>query len=344
MFGFAHPEWLFLELLIPPVVWWWLKRPRQALRFSDAGFLAELPPGRRQVARWTGAALRGAGLFVLILALAGPRWADPSSRLSTQGIAIEILVDVSGSMAEKDFDWDQQRVTRLEAVKKVFRLFVEGGTTPRGERLEGRPNDLIGLITFATRPTIACPLTLSHDVLLEMLAAEEPRTVPGESRTNIGDAIAWGVNDLRRARPRRKILVLFTDGEHNVDPPRLKPRQAAQLAAAEGIPIYGIDAGSDMVGPEAEKEGITRSPEDRASAVKALQAISEKMTAGKYFRAQDTQSLLDVCREIDRLEKERIESFQYRYYREGFAWFGLGALVLLVAAYVLDWTVWLRVL
>src|SRR4029077_14027143 len=115
-------------------------------------------------------------------------WPDPSSRLSTEGIAIVILVDVSGSMGENDFQWEGKQVTRLDAVKKVFKLFVRGGTAPNGERLEGRPSDLIGLVTFATRPSVACPLTLSHDVLLEMLAAEEPRTVPGESRTNIGDA------------------------------------------------------------------------------------------------------------------------------------------------------------
>jgi Ca-activated chloride channel family protein len=344
MFGFAHPEWLTLALLVPFVIWWWLKRRRPSLRYSDVGFLTGLPAGRRRRAVWTGVTLRAAGLLLLVIALAGPRWADPSSRLSTEGIAIEILVDVSGSMGEKDFEWDKKHITRLEAVKKVFQLFVRGGTAPQGERLDGRPNDLIGLITFATRPTIACPLTLSHDVLLQMLVAEEPRTVPGESRTNIGDAIAWGVNDLRKARQRRRIMVLFTDGEHNVDPPRLKPRQAAQLAAAEGIPIYAIDAGSDLPGPETEKEGITRSAEDRANAVKVLRAISETMTDGRYFRAQDTQSLLDVCRQIDRLEKEKIESFQYRYYREGYAWAGLASLLFLVVAYLLDWTIWLKVM
>jgi Ca-activated chloride channel family protein len=353
MFGFGNPEWLFLALAVPPLVWWWLRQRRGALRYSDTLFLAELPAGRRRLAAWGGAALRAAGLFLLVVGLAGPRWADARSRLSTEGIAISIVVDVSGSMAEEDFEWDKQRISRLQAVKKVFHLFVSGGTAPGGERLEGRPNDLIGLITFATRPNTACPLTLSHDVLLQMLQAEEPRTVPGESQTNIGDAIAWGVIALDKAKPRRKVLVLFTDGEHNVEKLKdgsgrdvdvLKPRQAAQLAAARGFPIYAIDAGGESAGAEAEREGQPRSAEDRAKAVKTLKAISEKMTKGKYFRAQDTASLIEVCREIDRLERQDIESFQYRYYYEGYLWFGLASLVLFAAVHYLEWTFWRRTL
>src|SRR5262249_73759 len=231
--------------------------------------------------------------------LAGRRWATARQRLSTEGIAIEILVDVSGSMGEEDFEWQKKRISRLEAVKKVFHLFVKGGAAPGGERLAGRPNDLIGLVTFATRPKPACPLTLSHDVVLKILKQEEPRVLPDEGRTNIGDAIAWGVAELDKAKPSRKILVLLTDGEDNVETLKekggkdvavLKPRQAAQLAASKGIPIYAIDAGGESAGSEGEKEDEARSAESRANAVKILKAISEKMTRGKYFQAQNTQA------------------------------------------------------
>jgi Ca-activated chloride channel family protein len=344
MFGFAHPEWLLLGLLVPLLVWYWLRLRRPALRYSDTRILTASPAGRRRIATWASATLRTLALLLLVAALAGPRWADAGSRLTSEGIAIEILVDVSGSMAEKDFKWNKKRISRLAAVKRVFQLFVGGGEAPGGERLDGRRNDLIGLVTFATRPRTACPLTLSHDALLDILRAEKPRTVPEESRTNIGDAIAWGVDDLSRAKPRRKILVLFTDGEHNVDPPALLPRQAAQLAAGQDIPIYAIDAGGESAGPEGTKEDRSRSAEDRAKAVKILQSISEKMTHGKYFRAQDTRALLEVCQEIDRLEKQKIESFDYRYYYEGHAWFGLAALVLFVSVHALEWTLWKRAL
>jgi Ca-activated chloride channel family protein len=343
MFEFAHPGFLVLLAAVPPLVWIWVRRRRPALRFSATGILTELPAGRRRRATLLSAALRTAGVGLLIVALAGPRWADAGSRLSTEGIAIEILVDVSGSMAEKDFEWDKKRVSRLKAVKNVFRLFVRGGGAPDGRRLEGRPNDLIGLITFATRPQSACPLTLSHDVLLEVLRGEEPRTVPEESRTNIGDAIAWGVNDLVKAAPRRRVIVLLTDGEHNVPPPALTPRQAAQLAGSQEIPVYAVDAGGESGGAEAGDAARPRSAEDRVRAVQALQAVA-KITGGKYFRAQDAGALLEVCQEIDRLERQPIQSFQYRYYSEGVAWFGLAAFGLLTAVHALEWTVWRRAL
>src|SRR6185437_1225945 len=99
--------------------------------------------------------------------LSGPRWPDLRTRIETEGIAIVMLVDVSGSMAERDFDWRGEPVSRLEAVKKVFHLFVSGGegtdTTGDGtdvSNFQGRPTDQIGLVTFATRPETACPLTL----------------------------------------------------------------------------------------------------------------------------------------------------------------------------------------
>jgi Ca-activated chloride channel family protein len=353
MFGFAHPEFLFLALAVPLLMWWWLRQRRAALRFSDTAFLAELPRGRRRWAIWLTTLFRTMALLLLVAGLAGPRWADARQRLSTEGIAIEILVDVSGSMAEEDFEWDKQRISRLDAVKKVFELFVKGGLASGGVRLEGRPNDLVGVITFATRPKTACPLTLSHDVVLKILKEQEPRVLPEESRTNIGDAIAWGVGELEKARPSRKVLVLLTDGEHNVETlkdksgnevPVLKPRQAAQLAASKGITIYAIDAGGETAGSEFEKDDAPRSAESRADAVKVLKAISEKMTKGKYFQARDAQALVGVCQDIDRMERQEIESFQYKFYSEGFAWFGVGALALLVMVHLLEWTFWRRAL
>jgi Ca-activated chloride channel homolog len=244
-------------------------------------------------------------------------------------------------MAEPDFVWKDERITRLEAVKRAFILFVDGGQVLDGEPLEGRPDDLIALVTFATRPESACPLTLSHSALLRILAKEEARTVPTESQTNIGDAIAWGLKRLESAGSRRKVMVLLTDGEHNVPPPALKPRQAAQIASQLRVPIYAIDAGGQSGSEASDREGHTGS-EDRANAERILQAVA-KITGGRYFRAHDSQTLLAVCRDIDRLERQPIQSFQYRRYYEGYTWFGLASLVLLVGMQVLDMTLWQRV-
>jgi Ca-activated chloride channel family protein len=349
MIHFAHPAFLLLALAVPPVIWWWVRQRRGALRYPSTGLFAGLPAGSSRLARWAGAGGRALALLLGVVALAGPRWPDTGSRLPTEGIAIEMIVDVSGSMGQADFQWEGRPITRLDAVKRAFRLFVQGGPAGDGQRLEGRPDDLIGLVTFATLPESPCPLTLSHSVLLQMLDAAEPKVVPTECQTNIGDAITWGLLRLEAARGRRRIMVLLSDGEHNVPPPALKPRPAAQFAANEGIPIYTIDAGGDVSTgegpaalPAATGETVATQAELRADGIRTLKNIAE-LTGGQYFRARDTETLLAVCQKIDGLERQKIESFRYRRYYEGFAWAALASFVLLVGVYFLEVTWWLRV-
>jgi Ca-activated chloride channel family protein len=355
MVSFSNPAYLLLLLLVPPLMLWWLRQPRRALRHSLVARLLHLPVGRSRRARRAGAFLRALALVLLVLALAGPRWPDRHSRIDTEGIAIVILVDVSGSMAEPDFTWQGQPVTRLGAVKKVFELFVRGGAeegeTPDGsspQDFEGRPSDLIGVVTFANRPETLCPLTLSHSVLVTMLKGESPRAVPGESETNISDAIALGLHRLHSAGPRRKVLILLSDGDNTVPDSRSgwTPRQAAQVAAGLNIPIYTIDAGSDAAPgrePAAETDSSEgASPADkRAAAVQTLTDLA-RITHGRYFSGHDTESLLAACRGIDSLERSDIHSFQYRRYHESYPWLALASFVSLCLALVLEQTLWRR--
>jgi Ca-activated chloride channel family protein len=326
---FAQPWWLLLLLLVPLLMGWWRKRQQPALRFPQTGLLAQVPSLRSRLARWGGLGLRTAAIVLIVLALAGPRW-PRGNPIPTEGIAIVMVVDVSGSMAEMDFDWQGELISRLQAAQRAFHLFVKGGEGPGGETLPGRGTDLVGLVTFAARPESACPLTLSHSVLLRTLDEQSPRVGAGESETNISDAIALGLHRLQSAGKRRKVLVLLSDGEHNVPHPQSgwTPRQAAQIAANLGVPIYAIDAGGP---PDPKAPGGRR----------ALQAIAE-ISSGRYFEARDTASLLQVCQRIDALERQTIESFQYRRYTELFAWFSLAALTALVLVQALESTVWRR--
>src|SRR5579884_2592984 len=293
---FANALYLWLLLLVPPLFWWGLRRRRSALRHPGVGELRGLPSGKARWARWGSSILRSLALLLLILAVAGPRWPDLHTRIETEGIAIVMLVDVSGSMAERDFDWRGEPITRLDAVKKVFHLFISGGDGSEAaaddtdvSSFQGRPTDQIGLVTFATRPETACPLTLSHSVLLHLLQAEQPRTIPGESETNISDAVAMGLHRLRSAGPRRKVLVLLSDGEHNVPHPQSgwTPRQAAQVANGLHVPIYTIDAGGSGASAKepatkhADKPAGAASPgEARARAVRRLEEMA-RITNGR---------------------------------------------------------------
>jgi Ca-activated chloride channel family protein len=282
--------------------------------------------------------MRGLALLLLIIALAGPRWPDPGTRLPTFGISITMVVDVSRSMKEEDFVWQERKISRLDAVKKVFRLFVAGGSGPDGQQLAGRSNDLIGLVTFATRPDTACPLTLNHAALLDIMDAQQPRTQPGEGTTNLGDAVAWALHRLQQAPTKRKVMILLTDGEHNEPPPALKPAQAGQLAANLGVRIYAIHAHS---GQPPKSTADPKAAAEWKNARDTLQKLAN-VTQGRFFAAGDTASLLDVWEQIDQLEREEILSLQYRRYYEGFVWFAVASLGLWLALGILESTVWRR--
>src|ERR1700726_698736 len=128
MLPFADPVYLLLLVPVPLLIWWWLRQRRNALRYPATTLLA-------------------LGLVLLIIALAGPRTPDLRTRIDTEGVALVMVVDVSGSMGEADFVWDGEPVTRLDAVKRVFRLFVEGGNGG------GKTADGTTLTTFDGRHT-----------------------------------------------------------------------------------------------------------------------------------------------------------------------------------------------
>jgi Ca-activated chloride channel family protein len=189
-------------------------------------------------------------------------------------------------------------------------------------------------------------LTLSHSVLLRLLEAEQPRSVPGDSETNISDAVVEALHRLQHATPKRKVVVLLTDGEHNVasPPSGWSPRQAGQIATSLGVPIYTIDAGNDNV---PVREGTAPPPDGpnsavaRAQAVRTLQELA-RMSGGEYYSAHDTPGLLKACRRIDALERSDIRSFRYRRYHEMYPAFALAALALFALAVGLDLTIWRR--
>jgi Ca-activated chloride channel family protein len=341
---FEEPAWLLLLPAVPILVGWWALRKSAALRFSDTRGLRAINSRRGFIARWCGALVRVLALAAMLIALAGPRWPDPGNRLPTEGIAVLLVVDFSGSMNEPDFVWRDKPITRWKAMQHGFRLFITGGQGPHGETLPGRSNDLFGLVVFAEHPRTACPLTLSHDTLLQLFDREEPGKGGNDPATNIGDAIAWGVHRLNASPMRQKVMVLVTDGEHNVDTPALRPKKAAQLAGHFGIPIYIVDAGPEVVtlGQPADQQKANKNRQD---ARKEMQDVA-KITGGQYFPATDGKGLLEAYgklnEELDRRDREQIETYRYRHYREGFAWFATAGLMLLVVLLGLELTVWRR--
>jgi Ca-activated chloride channel family protein len=289
-------------------------------------------------------------LGLLIVALARPRKGTVLSEISTEGVAIEAVVDRSGSM-QAEMNYYGQKLNRLEAVKKVFSAFISGDE----KGLTGRSGDLIGLITFARYADTRCPLVLSHNVLLEFLKKTEIVRLRSEDGTAIGDAIALaaarlkkaeeeveqrraqlgmaGVNDSESRQEsdfkiKSKAIILLTDGRNNMG--EYDPLEAAKLAKEWGIKIYTIGIGSAQAYTTIQTiMGPFKMPTHQDLDEGLLKAIAEK-TSGFYSRADDAEALHEIVEKIDSLEKTEVKSVQYAQYSERFGPWTLAALSLLI--------------
>jgi Ca-activated chloride channel family protein len=310
---FANPVWFtLLPIVVVAVLMLERRGGRAALRFSSVGLVLAVARSFWVRVRWLPTVLRGCCVGFLVVALARPQRPNERTRIYAEGIAIQMVVDNSGSMRIEDFELDGKLATRLDAVKDVFVRFVTGDG-----KLDGRPNDQIGLVTFANFPDVKCPLTLSHEVLAHEVKSLRT-AVPSDDGTNIGDAVAWALEDLRSSKARSKVMILLTDGVNQPQipagmPEPIDPVDAARIAQGLGVRIYTVGAGS--TGGLARMQGqVVRVPPVDETLLREMAEV----TGGKYFRATDTDGLREVYREIDRLEKTKSESITYLDYRELF--------------------------
>ena len=326
-----HDPWLLaLLVLVPWVLRSLWRRPRASVTFPVTAAVAHVGPGRR--ARWRRLPdlLRALAFVLLVIAISRPQLGRSQTRVYSQGIDIMLAVDVSGSMLAEDFSLDQKRTSRLDAVKAEVRRF-----------LERRGGDRVGLVLFAARPYLQCPLTLDHDWLLTNLDRAEVGMI--EDGTAVGSALAAAVDHLEASDSKSKIVILLTDGQSNAG--RINPRTAADAAATLGYKVYTIGAGSRGMAPFPVSDvfGNRRyrpMPVDIDETT--LREIAER-TGGRYWRATGTESLEDVYDQIDKLEKSSHEGLHFLEYRELYLWLVIPALLLLAAEALVGET-WLRVL
>ncbi len=242
-----YSPWYFLLLLLIPLLAWRLFAPRRrsAIRFSSLKLAQQMTPTLRQRLTWLPAALTLAAITLIILAVARPREGREQTVAESEGIAIEMVVDRSGSMQAMDFQVDGEHVDRLTAIKKVAGEFVMGSEK---KTLDGRFSDLVGLITFAGYADGETPPTLDHAFLVSQLNNARIVTNRSEDGTAIGDAISLAVEKLnaldarQKQKVQSKVVILLTDGENNAG--QLEPVQAAELAATMGIKVYTIGVGT----------------------------------------------------------------------------------------------------
>ncbi len=342
--------WLLLAPAALGALWWRFRpRARAAAIFSSVAGLKDLPVTNAQrIKRWL-PYLYALGLCLVIVALARPQAGKAESRISGEGIAIEVVLDVSGSMEALDFQLEGGDVSRLTAVKHVIKEFVLG--SPK-LGLSGRKDDLIGLVAFGGFADSKCPLTLDHGALADIIQGlETPKPVRDsrgrvinaealkeEMATAIGDGVAVAVDRLRGARAKSKVIVLLTDGDNNAGV--VEPLEAAGMAADSGIRVYTIGIGHSGTVPIPQEDEF-----GNRVLVAAQFRIDEELLRdmakrgrGEYFHASDSEGLVQVYAEIDKLEKSQFEETKYSEYTELFGWFAGSGLVLVLLVGVLSET------
>jgi Ca-activated chloride channel family protein len=343
----------FLVLLVISV-WINFRRKKSALTFSNVDSVNAAPASWRTKTAFLPTLLRIIAIILLIIALARPRKGVGISSVSTEGVAMMIVVDKSGSMGQQ-MQFHGRETTRLDTVKEVLHDFIKGGSG-----LEGRPSDLIGLVTFARYADTVCPLIHGHDVLLDFLRETQVVKQKSEDGTAIGDAVALAAARLELAEKelekrkqklsetgwskqqienesfeiKSKVIVLLTDGVNNAG--TRSPQEAAEYASQQKIKIYTIGIGGKA------RKGIFGMFARTTIDEQLLNSMAVE-TGGFYARADNGKQLMQIYAEIDKLEKSSIKSTQYTQYTEQFASWLLAGLSLLFIEVLLNTTIYRKV-
>src|SRR5437660_1038635 len=140
--------------------------------------------------------------------------------------------------------------------------------------------------------------------------------------TAIGTGLATAVNVLRDSAAKSKVAILLTDGENNSGD--ISPLDASNMAKLLGVRVYTIGAISAPVqrgGDEPESGTVD-------------EQLMRKMagdTGGQYYSVSDANSLAEVYREIETLEKSHVGTRDFVDYEEAHLFFlAAGALLLFI--------------
>ncbi len=324
---FADPAFFWLLCLLPGMIFYhiWKEKKRQgSLRLSSSNSFKENT--LRPFFNWGGGsakftfinlALRCLSLAALVTAIARPQLSLSWKNTTTQGIDIVIASDISGSMLAEDL-----KPNRLEAGKNIAIEFIKN-----------RPDDRIGLIVFSGESFTQCPLTIDHEVLINLYS--QIRNGMLQDGTAIGMGLATAVNRLKDSEAKSKVIILLTDGSNNMG--SIPPLTAGEIAKQFNIRVYTVGIGTNGYAPYPVPSpfgGVVYQKLKVDIDEPLLKKIASE-TGGSYFRATDNKKLKEIYERIDQMEKAKIDVTQYRRKTEYFLPFALIALGLLLVEYIL---------
>jgi Ca-activated chloride channel family protein len=320
---FAHPGFFWLFIIIPAIIAWYVWRERKLYGYLSVSAVKGFSLPSKSIIpklRHLGIALRCLALSALIVALARPQSSLSWQNSTTEGIDIMITSDISGSMLAEDF-----QPNRMEAGKNIAIDFIKN-----------RPNDRIGLVIFSGESFTQCPLTIDHDVLINLFKDIKNGMI--DDGTAIGMGLATAVNRLKDSEAKSKVIILLTDGSNNAG--SIPPITAAEIAKQFNIRVYTVGLGTKGFAPYPVQTPMgvqyQRIPVDVDEVT--LGKIAS-ITGGKYFRATNNETLKNIYEQIDKLEKAKIDVTQYHKKTELFLPFAIIALLLLLLEFGLKNTV-----
>ena len=320
-YTFVNSEFLYLLLIPLAILIWYVikyKKTSSTILFSNTQSINTKPTIKQRL-RHLPYLLKIIASALLIIAIARPQSSTNWEESTTEGIDIVLAMDISGSMLAQDLKPD-----RLEASKNVAMDFINK-----------RINDRVGLVIFAGKSFTQCPLTTDHNVLINLFKDVKSGMV--DDGTAIGMGLATAVNRLKDSEAISKVIILLTDGVNNSG--MVPPLTAAEIAEKFDIRVYTIGVGTEGFAPYPFQTpfGIQYQDVEVKIDEKTLQDIAT-LTDGKYFRATNNNSLKEIYKDIDALEKSKIEVTEFHKRSEEFLPFVLWALALLCLGFVLQIT------
>lgn len=314
---FAHPYLLLLLLAIPLLTVWYVLRYRKqkpALQFSNISLFKGIHKTFRQQAYPVLFALRMVCVGAIIVALARPQTQLSRQEMKVEGIDIVMAMDISGSMLAEDF-----KPNRLEAAKKVASDFIEG-----------RKSDRMGLVVFSGEAFTQVPLTIDHNVLQNQLFNLKSGMI--KDGTALGDGLATAINRIKDSQAKSKVIILLTDGVNNQG--AVDPQSAAEIAAMYNIRLYTIGVGTKGLAPYPFRDQLGRVHYQNIPVEldeQLLTQMAQSTDDGRYFRATSKNSLQKIFKQIDEMEKSKIDVTQYAQTKdEYFGWLILAGIALLL--------------
>lgn len=329
---FINKEYFFLLLLLVPYLIWYLlyrKKCEPAMRMSDTFTYRYAPKSLRIRLMGLPVLLRIVTFVLIVIILARPQTYNNWGKRTVEGIDIMLAMDVSTSMLAEDL-----KPNRIEASKSVAAEFISG-----------RSDDNIGLTIFAGEAFTQCPMTTDHASLINLLQGVRTDIAARgliEDGTAIGMGMANAISRLKGSKAKSKVVILLTDGTNNRGD--ISPLTAANIAKSLGIRVYTIAVGSKTVAPYPVPVGGTvQYVNMRADVdVNTLKEIANA-SDGHFYRATNTAELKNIYKDIDKLEKTKmdVKKFSKRYdmYRP----FATAALITMLLEILLRITVFRRI-